>query len=400
MENKNGLANDLMTFKTGVSSFFGQLFKGDESYDKIAEYNNPKQSFDNILRITKVILFIAVLLSFCIGVAFHYRLFLPTIKNETFAFLAAVALFIIVEGVSVGLGIAAFKMLFTGQTFKSFLHFLGFTLIIIFVSAIFIFRYDISAYAFTGQVSEIETGSITQEEQGLSRDTKSSYDDDIAATKTTIRKGQSQTWKGKITPDGETIVKQGNKTLQKLLALKEKELDRRGAADSSYITGSRLLIEANRKRLSKYGGIIEYSVFFLTFIFSLFKHLSYKSNKEDIENGDIVIDETGGMSQAQMGFRNFGTGQNATLNTSKTPPIASNKQETGRRLIGFFNKNNIEPDIIENSDSSDKKKLYEEGIDAFRFLIKFAPDNKGIKSYEEGIEGFVFLIDNLKNNSK
>ena len=395
MENKNGLASDLVTFKTGINNFFGQLFKGDESYDKIAEYNNPKQSFDNILRITKVVLAIAVLLSFGIGVTFHYRLFLPTLGSGTLALVASICLFIVVEGVSIGLGIAAFKMLFTGEVVKSFLHLIGWISLIVAVSIVFIFRYEISAKAFGGQVSDIETGVIIAKEQGYSRDTKSSYDDDIAATKATIRKGQNQTWKGRITPDGETIVKQGNKTLQKLLALKEKELDRRGVADSSYISGAKRTALNSKDRLSQYGGIIEYSIFFLTFIFSLFKHLSFKKNKEDIENGNIVIDDTGGMSQAQMGFRNFGSGQNAAMNTSKTPPIASNRQDTGRRLIGFFNKNNIENDIIENADASDKKKLYEEGIEAFRFLIKFASDTKDIKSYEEGIEGFIFLIKNI-----
>ena len=155
MEKKNGLAADLVSFKKGFNSFFSVLFGGDKSYDKVANYNNPKQVYDDILRYVKIILALAVVLSFCIGTLFHYRLFLPfTGGDATLALIGALIMFLVVESLSIAFGIKSFQMLFTGMFMDSFLSFLGFITMLSVVAFVFIFRYDISANAYGGQFSD------------------------------------------------------------------------------------------------------------------------------------------------------------------------------------------------------------------------------------------------------
>ena len=363
MEKKNGLAADLVSFKNGFSSFFGQLFGGGKNYDKIANYSNPKQVYDDMLRVVKIVLTLAVILSFFIGTIFHYRLFLPFVEGDKMlALIGAIVMFIVVESLSIAMGIGSFKMLFTGMFMESFLSFLAFIVMLGVVAFIFIFRYDISAKAFGGQFSDGENKKIAIKGQQLAQNTKSSYDEDIKAAKKTIKKGEGQTWHGVLTPDGETIVKEGNKTLQKLLVLKEKELNRQSVADSSYLSTAQGGVSVNKERISRYGGIIEWSIFALTFLYALFQNLSFRKNKEGIESGEISVDENGNLSQSggqSVGFNNYGQ-SSAYLNRGGGNSIASKPDitaKTEKNKIGFkhYEQKGAMPSII--AESEEKKNF-------------------------------------------
>ena len=196
--------------------------------------------------------------------------------------------------------------------------------------------------------------------QQLAQNTKSSYDDDIKAIKRTIKKGEGQTWHGVLTPDGETIVKEGNKTLQKLLALKEKELNRQSVADSSYLSTAKGGVVVNQQRISKYGGIVEWSIFALTFLYALFQNLSYKKNKEGIENGDISVDEFGNLSQGQgqAGFRDYSQNNIANRGGSHVASKPDISAKVERTQIGFKKYENSSTDETIIEDDKEEKKNF------------------------------------------
>lgn len=390
MEDRS-IFTDIRDFGRSVKNGFGQLSSADD-YVKTAYYDNPNHIYDNLLRFFWIVLYLCAGASLFFGVSYHYKLFIQTGQEQKTSIGLAILLFLIAEIISVFIGVSFFRYVWTGKLVKSFQHLVFFAVMGVLIYMSFAFRMDISAKAYGGQTANEQQTELA--EAGISKakaNMKSSYDDEIKDVRATIAKGRKQTWGGKITPKGEYMVSEGNKTLQKYLDLRARELDMNFKADSVLNHTSSFIIFANQKQLNGYGGLVEWAVLILTCLIALLEKISYIENKKDEDggSGEGCIKTFGNpiQSGSQIGFSK----------SSDAPNIR------GRTPIGFKQGENIihiPPPIIDIEKKTlvepiDKKKMYENIIDGYNVLIELAIDEKKISHYQNIIDGYKILIELL-----
>lgn len=389
MEDKN-LFTDIRDMFTGFKKGLRQM-SGGSDYVEVAYQDNPNHIYDNLLKLAWIVLYLCASASLFFGISYHYKLFTQTGQGENVSIGLAVLLFLIAEVISVFIGVAFFRSILTGGLIKSIYHF-GLSIMIGYIIYIaFDFRMGISAKAYAGQQAAKQKTELA--EKGVktaSSNLVSKYDDEIKEARSTIAKGKKQKWNGVLTTNGERIVSEGNKTLQKYLDLQSKEFDSKTKADSVLHNEVGGLIFANQKQLNGYGGLVEWCVLILTFIIALLEKVSYLENKKDQSdetdsnqngnNGKVEVKAFENTPQNRMGF-------NQSNNISKIEsrkPITFKDYNDIPKTLPIEKKTLVEP----NSELF----LLEKGKEALNLLIKLSADSDEIDLLNNGLKSLDLLI--------
>jgi hypothetical protein len=339
MGEKN-LFTDIRDIFSGFKKGLRQL-SGGGYYVDIAYQDNPNQIFDNLLNLFWIVLYLCAGASLFFGISYHYKLFVQTGQGESISIGLAILLFLIAEIVSVFIGVAFFRFLWTGRLVNSLAHFVLFCIIGVIIYIAFDFRMGISAKAYAGQTAGKQKTELAKDGVNSAKSNmKSKYDDDIKEARATIAKGKKQTWSGKITPRGEWLVAEGNKTLQKYLDLQDKEYTSKTRADSTLNNALTGAIFANEKQMNGYGGLVEWFVLIITFIIAVLEKVSYEENKKD----NSVV-ESKAIEQENKPI------EYETHDPNKKNPIGFGKNQedrpkiNGRTQMGYFGDKTNESDI-------------------------------------------------------
>lgn len=383
MSEKN-LFTDLRDMFTGFKKGLKQL-SGGSDYVELAYQDNPNHIFDNLLKLGWWVLYLCAAASLFFGISYHYKLFNQTGQGENVSILLAIILFLIAEIVSVFIGVYFFRFFCTGSVIKSKWHFLVFIVLGVCIYGAFIFRMGISAKAYAGQqASEQKTELAQKGVKNAKLNFSSQYDEQISDARATIARGRKQTWGGKLTPRGEYLVGEGNKTLQKYLDLKSKEFESKSKADSSLNSAIGLTILDNEKQLNGYGGLVEWMVLIITFLIALLEKVSYIENKKDSEE---VKEEP-----VKIGF----TPQSENKHYQ---PFSINKRNPnnieGRKQIGFdYNKKNEPPPIEKKTNLVSEEYIYlEKIINSHIILSETETDTEKKNYYDKIINSHKILIE-------
>jgi hypothetical protein len=362
----------------------------------MAYADNPDSVFDDLSRYTRLIMFVMLIPSSYIGMQYHISLFEKNGMGEMGANVGSLLLFIAIEIGCCFFAPKVFRAIFSGVAFSSLKSLIGIVISIGFIVFFYWFKFGISTNAFSEQHANNKKTELSENSRkNITK--KSSYDSQIDDAQKTINKAKKQTWDGKLTKRGEYLLGEGNKTMQRLLSLKDKELSEVSKRDSIFDADTRNVIETSQRSANKYGGIIELTMLLCSLLLPIFEMTSedaYKKKKNRDDNNEGSNDTKRG-NDSNIGF------QNVENQAKPYIPFSINKNITNienRKPIGFDYGKSIEVLPIEKKTNvgNDYAKYLEKIINSHKILFENEEQTELKAYYDKIIKSHQILLNNYE----
>lgn len=325
-EKNQSLAQDIAGIKGWLGDFFGQLSggKGDsDEYAKVAYFDNPNSIWDEVLKLSWFALAVATGFTAYYGYRYHYAIFKNGGGNEWEALAVSLVIFALGEILKVFLGHRFFRAIFSGAIKKGLAQLvLTICLGIIFWRAM-VWSIEISANGYGLVNANAATQAAIQTQTDYSALTKD-IDAQIAVINGNAKLGASVTWKGKITEDGQEIMKRNAKAVAPLLSQREAIIANAIQRDSMLLAQKSVSIGQTMHRQNDYGGKAEWSVCFFLFMIGLLEYVNYRNNKSQVK--ESVAEEKPNL------FKRWFSLPQRPITAEKKEPLQEDKRP---RPIGF-----------------------------------------------------------------
>ena len=379
-----------MSLQTDINKIKAFFTPAESNEAKALAYvDNPDSVFDNLARYVRFAIWLLLIPSAYIGINYHIKLFQKNGMGEMGANVGSFIFFIAIEIFCCFYATDIFRAIYNGSAFKGLKQLFGIVLSLCLIAYCYYFKYNISASAFSEQ-NAISKKTELSEKYVSSSPKGSTYDAQIKDAQKTIDRAKKQTWGGKLTPKGEYLLGEGNKTMQRLLDLKNKELTEVNKRDSLYNSDGRAGIETAQKSANNYGGIIELALLACTLLLPLFEMAAYDAYKERTGASNDVIAEGQGLTD----FNTIQAPAKPYVGFSTNKNISNIENRT---TIGFKygTQKDIPPIEKKNNDLSDKTGYYEKIINSHQILSNLESDKEKKKYYEKIIKSHQIILNLL-----
>ena len=282
---ERNLGTDISEAKKGLSKFSKAIFGEREDFNRLAYFNNPHSMLDGLLYLLWFVLAGSTAFTIYYGIKYHSTIFT---SEHTSAFeTQAITFGILVIGEII--------MIFIGHKFVrtvfSMLWFKGLpeAVFVIALGAVTFFTFQwsigISTNGYSLTTANAEKKSAFAKTGDYSAST-SLLDKQLEDQQKTIQSARKITWHGKLTWEGQQVIKNANATIQKLSDQRQSAINDAKLRDSSFLSLSNVNITEAAIRTSDYGGKAEILKIFCLFMLGLIEQITYRQNKKQIEKKD------------------------------------------------------------------------------------------------------------------
>jgi hypothetical protein len=277
---ESSLSQDIRAIKRNWGSFWGSLFGESKNYQKYAYMRNPNSMADEVLYGAWVIIFFSTGFTLYYGVMYHYSIFKNSANPAWEAFAVGMALFVMVEFLTIFFGHRIVRSISNGFIRKGLPQFL---LIIVLTVAVvwgFLWRFSITAKGF----ATVNAQKATQEAIQQKTDYKTltaDIDAQLLNISKMAEKGATSTWRGKVTADGLEVMKRNAKLADKLLSQKAMMIAQAQQRDSMLLDEKKAQIALTFGQQNEYGGKAEWLVILGIIVVGICERINYKSNTKE-----------------------------------------------------------------------------------------------------------------------
>ena len=282
---ERNLGTDISEAKKGISTFFKSIFGERSDFNRLAYYNNPHSVLDEILYLLWIVLGCATGFTIYYGIKYHSSIFTNELNTPFETKAITYGILIIGEIIMILLGHKFIKSVFNMLWFKG----LPEAAFVICLGVVVYYGYKWSIGISTGGFSLTTSNAEKKSELAKTGDyTKATtlFDNQIADQQKTIEEGRKITWHGKLTWEGQQVIKRANQTIQQLNTQRQSAVNDIKQHDDASLKLSDAKITEAAVRTSDYGGKAEMLKIFCLFMIGLIGEITYRQNKKLIEKKD------------------------------------------------------------------------------------------------------------------
>ena len=281
---ETNLGTDISQAKKGISTFFKYIFGGSD-FNRLAYFNNPHSMLDEILYLLWIILAGATAFTIYYGIKYHSSIFTNnhTSASETQAI--TYGILVIGELIMIFFGHLFVRCVFSNLWYKG----LPEAIFVICLGAVTFFTFQWSIGISTNGYSLTTANAEKKSELAKTGDYSKAttlFDNQIADQQKTIEEGRKITWHGKLTWEGQQVIKRANQTIQQLNTQRQSAVNDTKARDEASLKLSDVNIGEAATRTSDYGGKAEILKIVCLFMLGLLEQISFRQNKKLIDKKD------------------------------------------------------------------------------------------------------------------